>query len=487
MRDDELRHRLVEANPWWRAAAGGSDPASWAADDVTLRRRNASDLGYRSTALADIADGPLDDRLVVLRGPRRVGKSVLLKDTAASLCRRPDIDPRQVIYLAADSLRSQDLTRVAKLGRELTRSAGDLRRVWLLDEVTSVAGWTSALKYLRDNSAFGDDTVVCTGSSWDHTADVERDLLAGRAGRHATRRLRLLLPMTFREVVQVTRPELWLPEPVAPWELQDAAADAAVANAPLFADDLDLAWQSYLTSGGFPRAVYEHERDGRVSDAFVDDLLAWLHREVDPNVPAESIARLLDGLVERSTSPLSRASAAEALGYSNRDTFDRRINRLVTNFAALWCQQVDDRGRAIPKAFAKLYLTDPLLAWLPSRTRAGMASPDFSHLSEATIGVAVARAVEERQPGRWLAQDTIGYLRTQSGKEIDFAPVPLPTAAGESMTTPIESKWVSHGWRSEALVMENRLHRGVMATRNVVDTTHDVWALPAPVVAALLG
>lgn len=30
----------------------------------------------------------------------------------------------------------------------------------------------------------------------------------------------------------------------------------------LFIDDFDLAWQAYLTSGGFPRAVAEHTWTG---------------------------------------------------------------------------------------------------------------------------------------------------------------------------------------------------------------------------------
>ena len=259
------------------------------------------------------------------------------------------------------------------------------------------------------------------------------------------------------------------------------------ATLDLFVDDLDLAWQSYLTSGGFPRAVAEHHRTGAVSDAFINDLVAWLHREVDPDVPAESVALLLDGLERRSSSPLSRASAASDLGYANRPLFDRRVERLVTNFAALWCPQIDDKGRRVENARAKLYLTDPVLGWIAPRIRAGLTPPDFTRLTEAAVAVALARAIDHVQPGRWFAQDTIGYLRTKSGREIDFAPVPVPSAAGQEMTTPIESKWVSHGWRSEALTMENRLGHGVMATRNVSGTSTPVWALPAPVVAALLG
>jgi len=99
---------------------------------------------------------------------------VLLKDTIAVLCGRDDIDPRQVIYLPTDAMRAGDLNRVAKLGRELTRSVGEAPRVWLLDEVTGIAGWTETLKCLRDNTEFGGETVVCTGSSWDENAQIER-------------------------------------------------------------------------------------------------------------------------------------------------------------------------------------------------------------------------------------------------------------------------------------------------------------------------
>ena len=120
MRDDELRERLRDSNPWWRAAASGGDPLAWAEGDQTLSGRARFDLGYRSDLLADIVTGPLDDRLVVVRGPRRVGKSVLLKDTAAALCQKVGFDPRQLVYLPADGMLARDLDRAAKIGRDLT-------------------------------------------------------------------------------------------------------------------------------------------------------------------------------------------------------------------------------------------------------------------------------------------------------------------------------------------------------------------------------
>ncbi|MHB1537453.1 MAG: AAA family ATPase [Solirubrobacteraceae bacterium] len=486
MRDDELRERLRDRNPWWRAAAMGADALAWVESDQTLRARAAYDLGYRSGLLDDVADGPVDDKLVLLRGARRVGKSVLLKDTAARLCGRSDVDSRQLVYVPTDGMRASDLGRAVKLGWELTRSVGEVPRVWLLDEVTGLRGWTQALKYLRDNTQLGAETVVCTGSSWDREAEVERDLLTGRAGRSTRRRSRILHPMSFRDVLAATGREVPLPGSIRPWALQDESARDAVESLELFLDELDLAWQAYLTSGGFPRAVAEHHRTGEVGEAFLRDLAAWLHRDVDPEAGEDSVPRLLSTLEGRCTSPLNRRALAEGLGYGSRQTVDLRLRRLVGTYAAIWCHQVDDDGRRVAGAQSKLYLCDPLLAWLAPRLRAGLPRPDFSRLTEACTGVALARVLDDLEPGRWEEDDSIGYLRTGGGREIDFAPVAAPSASGVARTVAIESKWVSSGWRAEARVIEGKLAAGVVATRTVLDLSNRAWALPAPVLALLL-
>jgi uncharacterized protein len=141
-------------------------------------------------------------------------------------------------------------------------------------------------------------------------------------------------------------------------------------------DAYDLAWQAYLTCGGFPRAVASFQRDGAVEDDYMRDIQAWLRADVDPDGSAESLPLLPAGLSTRATSPLNLAKASRDLNYS-RDIFERRINRLVGSFAALWNPQRDDHSRVVPRAQAKLYLTDPLLAWLPSQLRKGLDPPDF--------------------------------------------------------------------------------------------------------------
>ena len=413
VRDDELRHHLNSSNPWWLAAARKASPTAWTSSHRLLKARAQSDLGYRPDVLADISNGPITDRLVVLTGPRRVGKSVALLDVAAALCAHDEIDSRQVVHIPCDEFRPADLRRALTLGRDMTKvvdRAGISRRIWLLDEVTAVDGWTATLKSARDGTFFGDDTVVATGSRWADAEDIEGHLLAGRAGTVPGRRLRHLLPMTFRDFLAATQRELVRPEVVHPSNLQSRTVAGALDEIAFDIDAYDLAWQDYLTAGGFPRAVFEHVTNGAVSDTYLHDLAGWLRRNLQDEGPADSLPLLLDAIASRSTSPLNVAGTSHDLGYT-ADIFRRRIGRLVSSFAAIWCPQRHANGRTIPGAQSKLYLADPILAWLPVVCRAGCGEPAFTTLSEAALAVALARRVDDIQEGRWTVNDTIGYAR----------------------------------------------------------------------------
>lgn len=488
MRDDELRRLLSGQNPWWRAVAAGTDPTAWARDHRLFRDRADYDLGYRADVFHDLAVGPVTDSLAVLTGPRRVGKSVAVLELAEHLCSRGDVDPRRVIYLPCDGFTSRDLRRVLTLGRDLTRvvdTPSPERRVWLLDEVTGVPGWTTVLKSARDGTAFGDDTVVLTGSRLRREDDVQGKLLAGRAGTRSRQRVRILLPMSFRSFLAVSRPELAVPDPSDPADLQSHAVRETLTKLAFDVDSYDLAWQEYLTCGGFPRAVGEYVRTGSVSESFLRDLLSWIERDVDPDAAPQSVPRLLEEIARNMTSPLSIRSMAEVRSQS-RTALASLLNRLVATFGALWVPR-HEGGRPVDGAQSKIYLVDPLLAWLPTRLRAGLREPEMTTLTESAIGVAMAAAIDRVDEGRWLAGDTIGYVRTESGNEIDLGPVALPAASGARTTVPIESKWVDDGWRSEAKGLDGKYKTGILATKSVLHVERSVWAVPAPLVAVLLG
>ena len=212
-----------------------------------------------------------------------------------------------------------------------------------------------------------------------------------------------------------------------------------------------------------------------------------MHRDVDHDAPPDSIPRLLAELQHRSTSPLNRRSTAEALGYPSAQTFDVRLSRLVHSFAGLWCHQITDTGARISGSQSKFCLTDPLLAWLGHRLRAGLPEPTMPSLTEMALSTALASAIDDCEPGRWMSGDTIGYVRTGAGNEVDLGPVPIRVEGQVERTTPLEAKWVSQGWRGEARVIEGKYGNGVLATKNITDTEPPAWAIPAPVVALMLN
>jgi hypothetical protein len=110
----------------------------------------------------------------------------------------------------------------------------------------------------------------------------------------------------------------------------------------------------------------------------------------------------------------------------------------------------------------------------------------MTRLTEMAIGVALARAVDDLEEGRWVTGDTIGYARTPSGHEVDLGPVTVPSANGPVTTVPVESKWVEQGWRSEARTIDAKFGRGILATKSALDTSGNVWAVPAPLLALLI-
>jgi hypothetical protein len=71
------------------------------------------------------------------------------------------------------------------------------------------------------------------------------------------------------------------------------------------------------------------------------------------------------------------------------------------------------------------------------------------------------------------------YQRT-STKEVDFTG-PRFGRLG------FEGKYVDANWKREAVTVRAALGAGVLATRGMLDTTGDVWAVPAPFVAWMLN
>ncbi len=469
MRDAEIAERLRDRNPWWRHATG------WQATDQNLIEAAEAPFDYRPAVLDDIQPGGL----YTLSGPRRVGKSLELRRTIERLI-AGGAPARGILYCSCDGFSLQDLRRMFRAGISLTRTVSG-SRWWFIDEITAVGpGWSSVVKDLRDDTSLRHDCVVLTGSSSRELREATKNF-AGRRGMAAERSDRLLMPVPFRDYCR-----LWglvgLPAipPILAGQLLSATAREAVAELSFWLVDLLDAWESYLRSGGFPRAIADLLRFGDVTPSFEQDLWDVIRGEAfratslgDAELLA-LLARLADGLA----SPVNASALAREIGLGSHHAINDRLNDLAFAFQTWRCYRSDPRERPKTGAQRKVYFTDPLIARLPTGRVNAHPAPDVTRLAEQQVGLALARAAAGGRADLFVAGDAVMYERTATGAEIDFV---------GATQVPVESKYVERGWRRAARTIVAARGRGVLATRNVLDTEGPVWAVPACMLVWLLG
>jgi predicted AAA+ superfamily ATPase len=469
MRDFERRQRLLDSNPWWREADG------WQLHDPDLREARLNALrSYDPRPLDGIQPGSL----YLLMGPRRAGKSVAMKRAIEGLLVERSFDPRRIVFCPCESLNIQDLRRIVKLADDLAPGLEPESRYWFFDEITYVSGWATALKELRDQTSLRSGCVVATGSSGAKLRDAQGEL-GGREGEAGG--VRLLLPMGFRAFARELYPTLAANLPVQVFALSDLQSEAMrrrLEPLAVYVDDVALAWERYLSIGGFPRAVADALGQVDVQPGTANGLWNVLAGDVlhVGSMSDRDVKAFLQCLVACMGSPLNVAGIAKSLNIGARNTVDSRIDRLCASFYAWRAATTHDGVAVAHAAQSKLYFIDPLIARLPSLRDRSIAAPDVTYLSEQQLGVCLLRSIARTDHLPILDEAAVLVQRNpRTGAEIDFV--------GPLLHTPIESKYVSQKWRKERKALDEHYGRGILATRDILDVGEEIWAVPAGLLA----
>lgn len=466
MNDAALRRQLADHNPWWTSP-------TWEQDDADLRSSTDAAFDYEPDPLRDIRP----PGLYVLRGPRRVGKSVELKRAISRLTRQ-GVAPRTIFYCACDGFSTQDLRRLVAVGLTRVRHLPG-PRYWFLDEITSVPDWSKVIKNLRDqNVEMREGCVVLSGSSARDLREATSDL-AGRRGEVADSD-RLLMPMNFRSFCRAFGLKHLPNATVRPKDFLTHAADEALLEIEPFWARLDDAWQLYLSIGGYPSAVNDFLRHGAVQPGFVQALWDVVRGDAirSTSMSDTEVLALLDRLAQGMTNPVNASSVATDVGLSGGEFVNARIADLAANILVWRAHRMND-GVPNTAAQRKMYFTDPLLTHLAHQRNPHHPEVDSSKVHEQQIGLALARALERDGHPSFFDDGGVMYERTPTGAEIDFA--------GPELSVPFECKYIDNKWRQEALTMRSRYGSGVMATRSVFNLDGTIKAIPGAIVAWLLG
>lgn len=464
MRAGDLEHDLSKTNAWWRPARG----RRWEDDDHDLRIAAAAPFVYHPEPLRGLQPGGL----YVLSGPRRVGKSVEIK-RAISVTIESGLAAGRVVHAACNGWKARDLNTLLQVLDDLAPAEDGARSVFL-DEITAIDDdWVGQIAWLRDNTSLHDDCVVLSGSSAERLEQARRDL-AGRRGGVGDDSTRTLLPMGFRSFCRVTGLDLPDLPVVHPRDMLGSVARSAVQELRRFLAEVTAAWERYLQIGGLPRAVRDWIEDRRISEDFIGAVWDAIHGDAlqTGDWTAAQSQELLEALAVRLDSPVNKSDVRRDLGGMHHGVLERRLNRLQQAFVAWPCYRADG-NRPDVDAQEKWYFVDPMHARLAHlRRETTVRPPDFTQLTEQQLAVALLRAQEREQPGRWLDADTLLYYRSATRKEVDFV-------GGWLAQLPYESKYTSGAWWGDAQTAIAAFGAVVFATRNRLEQRDNALAAPA--------
>jgi predicted AAA+ superfamily ATPase len=412
--------QILSQNPWW------TDP-DWKDRDphLLLLGRHPRLLPTDLVTSFDLEHPGIH----VLRGPRQVGKTTDLK-LLVQRAIGSHAQPRSVLYLALDLIEGEPHAQLASsLLRAKALAGHPGPSLVLLDEITSVARWQTAIKALWDDGTLREDVVVCTGSS---AVDLRRSATERLPGRRGGGRDHLVLPQSFASFARCLDGSI----PASPGldiaQMLDQSARAVLEDGQIHAPALQSALERYMSFGGLPAAVAEAasgsaEPSPETKRVLRDSLIREVQRMGASAVATDALLeRVLRSLGSRTNwsklaremdLPLGRARAG-----TTHVTMRNYVETLAAGYFLLiaYFWRTDSQTNSLSND-KKLFFVDPLLHTI-ALDRAPGLSANVPALVENLVGTALLRRYEaaEHLVETFDSPARLHIWQTAKGGEIDF-------------------------------------------------------------------
>lgn len=423
----EINRRVEFENPWWKFSA--IDP-----DLRALQPRAYLEKLLRLIAQKD----PI--RAVVLMGPRRVGKSVLLHHAIQRLI-DDGRDAKSIFYVSIDSplYAGKSLDSLLRVYGEVADKTNFDDCLVIFDEIQYLKGWEIHLKKLVED--YPKAKFVVSGSA---AAALRLKSIESGAGRFSDF---MLPPLTFHEYLLLTKKS-------------DLAVSAEQSEEGCRA--LNDEFINYLNFGGYPEAALSEsiKRDPQrfIRSDIIDKVLL---RDLPGLYGIEDIQelnRLFTMLAYNTGNEVSLEKLSQGSGVA-KNTIKRYLEYLEAAFLIVILHRVDQRGKLFRRAnYFKVYLTNPSM-------RCALFDPvtidheAMGHLTETAV------------ISQWLHSDgfkKLYYSRWKNG-EVDIV-----YHDGNKMEWCTEVKWTNRFFdRPEELRPLAKFHRENKITLAPLVTTID--------------
>ena len=322
--EDEILKRLKMENSWWVDRSG-----------LDRRLENMRERAYLAPFF-DLVTNRAINRAIVLMGPRRVGKSVMLRQTVRKLLEDQQVDPQHILFASLEHpiYRSVPLDRILHLYLEAKGLDGSQALYVLFDEIQYVENWENYLQPLVEE--FPNIRFVVCGSAAAAIKMKNRESAAGRMTDF------LLPPLLFKEFL----------------EFRD------VPESPrLPIDQLNKHFIDYLNFGGYPEAVLHPAIRNAPMQYVAEDIIEKVLMRDLPSLygihnPNE-LNRLFAHLVYNTGLEVTIGELSDSTGLPNK-TLYKYLDYLESAFLIHRLYRVDRHGKH-PKTNStfKVYVSNP--------------------------------------------------------------------------------------------------------------------------------
>lgn len=450
----------------------------------------------------------------IVQGPRRVGKTVWMKQNIARLIKEGK-NPRNILFLSCDTLPSGKRKELGKTINMFLEQASEGNKFIFLDEISYIEGWEDELKTKHDGGMLSSTGVAITGSS----ALTLRKKAEAMPGRGIEGNSYFMKPLTFRQfVIEVInqrtsgflstgeseqyeafeRLKKLLPSIKVDFAQPLPQTIQQFHELMPFSKNIRKLFNIYLITGGFPKVINNFfynstQKKEEIDGPLYEEILTFVLGEVEKLGKDKTVAeRILTLLAKKGSVKYSYNSLSKELetGISHIALADYLAN-LGKMYCTLTLKAFDfSKKTERPKADKKSYFTDPfILHALQARITGETAfkhSREFvekeEQKSKLVEGIVAAHlAIAQEIPVMKESGTFLWFYYDQRGREIDFI---LKNAANSHIG--IEVKYQRSPQLSELTTNPN-IHNYYLLTEDEFDTScENKIAVPVHVFLALL-
>jgi uncharacterized protein len=410
--DFQRKNRFRLDNPWWQIVKNSDANAS---EIEAIGAKVPEFLQPRRAyfqALYGLIEGMQANRAVVLMGPRRVGKTYLIKQVIGQLI-AGGVLPQRVVYASLETplYTGMPLETMLTHFQEILQAPDHERLYVFFDEIQYLPQWEVHLKVLVDR--FPQHRFVASGSA---AAALRMKSQESGAGRFTDF---VLPPMSFAEFLQFKGLETKL-MPLNK-EGMPELADIHALNSEFIA---------YMNYGGYPEAVLLPEIQNDIGRFIRSDIIDKVLLRDLPSLYGISNIQELNRLFTVLAFNTGQEISLEALGKDSgvaKNTLIRYLDYLEAAFLIQRITRVDDNAQRMKRNRTfKVFLTNPSM-------RAALFGPlteddpAFGHVVETVVFCSM----------RYLHAPDPAYARWDKG-EIDFVSLDQVT---QQPYAAVEVKW----------------------------------------------